>query len=52
MFTKWMKIGGLLMVVGLAIMFLSGGHSQGGVAFGIFTAFVGLVMFIYDGIRD
>lgn len=46
-----MKIGGLMMISGLAIMFLSGGHSQGGVALGIFTAFLGLVLFIYDGIK-
>jgi hypothetical protein len=52
MFTKWMKIGGLMMVIGLGIMFLSGGRTQGGVALGIFTAFVGLVLFIYDGIRS
>lgn len=52
MFTKWMKIGGLMIIVGLLIMFLSGGRSQGGVALGIFTAFVGLVIFIYDGIRS
>jgi len=51
MFTKWMKIGAIMMIGGLTIMFLSGGRSQGGVALGIFIAFVGLVAFIYDGIR-
>ena len=51
MFTKWMKIGGIMVVIGLAIMFLSGGHTRGGVALGIFIAFAGLVLFIYDGIR-
>lgn len=55
-FTRGMKLGSGALALGLGIMFLSGKvvapASAGGIAFGIFVALVGLILVIWEGIRD
>lgn len=55
MFTRLMKIGFISIPVGLLIMFGSAKFNppfSGGIAFGILIALIGLILIIYEGIRD
>ena len=55
-FTRGMKAGFGALALGLGVMFFSGKvltpALAGGIALGIFIALVGLVLVIWEGIRD
>lgn len=55
-FTRGMKLGFGALGLGLGIMFLSGKvlvpARSGGIALGIFVALVGLILVIWEGIRE
>jgi hypothetical protein len=55
-FTRGMKVGFGALALGLGVMFFSGKVLSpalaGGIALGIFVALLGLILIIWEGIRD
>ena len=55
-FTRGMKVGCGALALGLGVMFFSGKDLSpalaGGIALGIFVALLGLILIVWEGIRD